>query len=156
MHAIQVFSPRFLIVYQRYIRGNGLAYGAYASLDVESGILNFSLYRVSHTSIHAPLILETDGPQSSNSTKAYEEASKVIKGLVDGSVRPLFSFTKNQNNNPMAGQIEFDQTILDAAKSTIVYGVAKNVSTAGRAVRDVQNISSLLVLIFCTGHCIVY
>ena len=67
-----------------------MAYGAYASLDVESGILNFSLYRVSHTSIHAPLILETDGPQSSNSTKAYEEASKVIKGLVDGSVRPLF------------------------------------------------------------------
>ncbi|KAF9473122.1 hypothetical protein BDN70DRAFT_886165 [Pholiota conissans] len=80
----------------RYIRGSGLAYGAYASLDVEAGLLNFSLYR------------------SSNSIKAYEEAAKVIEGLVDGS-------------------IEFDETILDAAKSTIVYGVAKNVSTAGRA-----------------------
>jgi Zn-dependent M16 (insulinase) family peptidase len=80
----------------RYIRGSGLAYGAYASLDVEAGFLNFSLYR------------------SSNSMKALEEASKVIKGLVDGS-------------------IEFDETILDAAKSTIVYGVTKNVSTAGRA-----------------------
>jgi len=80
----------------RYIRGSGLAYGAYASLDVEAGFLTFSLYR------------------SSNSMKAYEEAAKVIRGLVDGS-------------------IEFDETILDAAKSTIVYGVAKNVSTAGRA-----------------------
>jgi Zn-dependent M16 (insulinase) family peptidase len=31
---------------QRYIRGSGLAYGAYVSLDVEAGLLNFSLYRV--------------------------------------------------------------------------------------------------------------
>lgn len=30
----------------RYIRGSGLAYGAYVSLDVESGLLSFSLYRV--------------------------------------------------------------------------------------------------------------
>jgi len=80
----------------RYIRGSGLAYGAYASLDVEAGLMTFSLYR------------------SSNSMKAFEEAAKVIRGLVDGS-------------------IAFDETILDAAKSTIVFGVAKNVSTAGRA-----------------------
>ncbi|KAF8168013.1 Metalloenzyme, LuxS/M16 peptidase-like protein [Crassisporium funariophilum] len=80
----------------RYIRGSGLAYGAYVSLDVEAGLLNFSLYR------------------SSNSMKAFEEAASVIRGLVNGS-------------------IEFDDTILDAAKSTIVYGVTKNVSTAGRA-----------------------
>ncbi|KAF9569657.1 hypothetical protein CPC08DRAFT_731821 [Agrocybe pediades] len=80
----------------RYIRGSGLAYGAYTSLDVEAGFMTFSLYR------------------SSNSMKAFEEAAKVIKGVVDGT-------------------IEFDETILDAAKSTIVYGVAKNVSTAGRA-----------------------
>ena len=52
--------------------------------------------------------------QSSNSTAAFEEARKVIKGLVDGS-------------------IDLDQGTLDAAKSTIVYAVAKNVSTAGRA-----------------------
>ena len=32
-------------------------------------------------------------------------------------------------------QINLDATVLDAAKSAIVYGVAKNVSTAGRAVR---------------------
>lgn len=38
----------------------------------------------------------------------------MIKGLVDGN-------------------IELDQGTLDAAKSTIVYSVAKNVSTAGRA-----------------------
>jgi len=37
-----------------------------------------------------------------------------MKGLVDGS-------------------ISLDSTTLDAAKSSIVYGVAKNVSTAGRA-----------------------
>ncbi|KAJ7630999.1 Metalloenzyme, LuxS/M16 peptidase-like protein [Roridomyces roridus] len=80
----------------RYIRGSGLAYGAYVSLDVESGLLSFSLYR------------------SSNSMSAYKEASNVLKGLVDGS-------------------ISLDTTTLDAAKSTVVYGVAKNVSTAGRA-----------------------
>lgn len=33
-------------LYQRYIRGSGLAYGAYVSLDVEAGLLSFSLYRV--------------------------------------------------------------------------------------------------------------
>ena len=32
---------------QRVIRGSGLAYGAYISCDLESGLLNFSLYRVS-------------------------------------------------------------------------------------------------------------
>ncbi|KAJ7070954.1 Metalloenzyme, LuxS/M16 peptidase-like protein [Mycena amicta] len=80
----------------RYIRGSGLAYGAYVALDVESGLLSFSLYR------------------SSNSMDGYIEASKVLKGLVDGSI-PL------------------ETTTLDAAKSTVVFGVAKNVSTAGRA-----------------------
>ncbi|KAG6804840.1 hypothetical protein H0H92_002066, partial [Tricholoma furcatifolium] len=29
----------------RYIRGSGLAYGAYVSSDVEAGLLTFSLYR---------------------------------------------------------------------------------------------------------------
>jgi len=32
---------------QRYIRGSGLAYGAYVSADLEAGHLSFSLYRVS-------------------------------------------------------------------------------------------------------------
>ncbi|KAF8807490.1 hypothetical protein BYT27DRAFT_7189561 [Phlegmacium glaucopus] len=80
----------------RYIRGSGLAYGAYVSIDVEAGLLNFSLYR------------------SSNSLKAFEEAATVIRGLLDGSVA-------------------FDVTILDAAKSSIVYEVTNKVSTAGRA-----------------------
>ncbi|RDB28821.1 hypothetical protein Hypma_015435 [Hypsizygus marmoreus] len=80
----------------RYIRGSGLAYGAYASLDVEAGLLSFSLYR------------------SSNSMSAFQEAAKVLKGVVDRS-------------------IAFETTTLDAAKSSIVYGVTKNVSTAGRA-----------------------
>lgn len=80
----------------RYIRGSGLAYGAYVSLDLESGLLSFSLYR------------------SSNSISAYNEAASVIKGLTDHS-------------------ITLDDTTLEAAKSSIVYGVTKNVSTAGRA-----------------------
>ncbi|KAL0072062.1 hypothetical protein AAF712_000985 [Marasmius tenuissimus] len=80
----------------RYIRGSGLAYGAYVSLDLESGLLSFSLYR------------------SSNSMGAYKEASTVLKGLTDGS-------------------ITLDDTTLEAAKSSIVYGVTRNVSTAGRA-----------------------
>lgn len=80
----------------RYIRGSGLAYGAFVSLDVEAGLLSFSLYR------------------SSNSMSAFEEAAKVLKGVVDGS-------------------ISLDQTTLDAAKSSIVYSVARGVSTAGRA-----------------------
>ncbi|KAH7911953.1 Metalloenzyme, LuxS/M16 peptidase-like protein [Hygrophoropsis aurantiaca] len=80
----------------RSIRGAGLAYGAYMSLDREAGLLTFSLYR------------------SSNSMQAFEEARKVIKGLVEGSV-------------------ELETTTLDAAKSSIVYGVTKNVATAGRA-----------------------
>ncbi|KAF5377430.1 hypothetical protein D9615_005325 [Tricholomella constricta] len=80
----------------RYIRGSGLAYGAYTSLDVEAGLLSFSLYR------------------SSNSLSAFHEAAKVLEGLVDRS-------------------IALDLTTLDAAKSSIVYGVTRNVSTAGRA-----------------------
>jgi len=80
----------------RGIRGAGLAYSAYVSLDVEAGLLSFSLYR------------------SSNAMKAFEEASSIIRGLVDGS-------------------IELEDTTVDAAKSTIVYSVARNVATAGRA-----------------------
>lgn len=80
----------------RYIRGSGLAYGAYVSLDLESGLLSFSLYR------------------SSNNMGAFREASTVIKGLADHS-------------------ITLDDTTLEAAKSSIVYGVTKSVSTAGRA-----------------------
>ncbi|KIK71096.1 hypothetical protein GYMLUDRAFT_147646 [Collybiopsis luxurians FD-317 M1] len=80
----------------RYIRGSGLAYGAYTSLDLESGLLSFTLYR------------------SSNALGAFKEARTVLAGLADGS-------------------IALDDTTLDAAKSTIVYDVAKRVSTAGRA-----------------------
>ncbi|KIJ68351.1 hypothetical protein HYDPIDRAFT_106537 [Hydnomerulius pinastri MD-312] len=52
--------------------------------------------------------------RSSNSMEAFKEVNKVITGLVDRSV-------------------ELEDTTLDAAKSSIVYGVAKNVATAGRA-----------------------
>ncbi|KAI0756614.1 Metalloenzyme, LuxS/M16 peptidase-like protein [Daedaleopsis nitida] len=52
--------------------------------------------------------------RSSNSMEAFRQAASVIKGLTDGSI-PL------------------DETVLDAAKSSIVFGVAKSVSTPGRA-----------------------
>ncbi|OJA10818.1 hypothetical protein AZE42_00264 [Rhizopogon vesiculosus] len=80
----------------RSIRGSGLAYGAYMSIDREAGLLTFSLYR------------------SSNSLEAFKQAKAVVSGLVDGTVA-------------------LEDTALDAAKSSIVYGVAKNVATAGRA-----------------------
>jgi len=80
----------------RYIRGSGLAYGASVSLDLETGLLSFALYR------------------SSNSMQALKEADSMIRGLTDGS-------------------IALDTTTLDAAKSSIVFDVARNVSTAGRA-----------------------
>ncbi|KAI0652259.1 Metalloenzyme, LuxS/M16 peptidase-like protein [Trametes meyenii] len=52
--------------------------------------------------------------RSSNSIEAFKQAASVIKGLTDGS-------------------IALDETVLDAAKSSIVFGVAKGVSTPGRA-----------------------
>ncbi|KAG9314439.1 Metalloenzyme, LuxS/M16 peptidase-like protein [Chiua virens] len=52
--------------------------------------------------------------RSSNSTEAFEQVKGVVSGLVDGS-------------------IELEETTLDAAKSSIVYSVTKNVATAGRA-----------------------
>lgn len=52
----------------RFIRGSGLAYGAYMALDVEAGHLTFNVYK-------AP-----------DSFRAYEEGRKVIEGLVNGSI----------------------------------------------------------------------
>jgi hypothetical protein len=42
VHDLNMISPSL----QRYIRGSGLAYGAYVSIDTEAGFLSFSLYRV--------------------------------------------------------------------------------------------------------------
>lgn len=80
----------------RYIRGSGLAYGAYISNDTEGGLLTFSLYR------------------SSSYIAAFEQAAKVVRGLVDGS-------------------IVLDDITLDAAKSSIVFDVAQSISTPGSA-----------------------
>ncbi|KAJ3568798.1 hypothetical protein NP233_g5473 [Leucocoprinus birnbaumii] len=93
--AIEILSATESYLW-RYIRGSGLAYGAYVTLDVEAGLLSFSLYR------------------SSNSMAAFDEAAKVVRGLVDGT-------------------IELNQTDIDSAKSSMVYGVTKGLSTAGRA-----------------------
>ncbi|GJE87608.1 Zn-dependent peptidase M16-like protein [Phanerochaete sordida] len=52
----------------RYIRGSGLAYGAYVNLDMEAGLVGFTLYR------------------SSNSVEAFNQAKSVIEGLVKGTI----------------------------------------------------------------------
>ncbi|KAH9982380.1 Metalloenzyme, LuxS/M16 peptidase-like protein [Lactifluus volemus] len=52
----------------RYIRGSGLAYGAYVGIDLEAGRVTFSLYR------------------SSNSLEAFKQAAIVVRSLVDGSI----------------------------------------------------------------------
>ncbi|KAH9944050.1 Metalloenzyme, LuxS/M16 peptidase-like protein [Epithele typhae] len=52
--------------------------------------------------------------RSSNSMEAFKQAASVMKGLTDGS-------------------IALDETVLDAAKSSIVFNVAKGVSTPSRA-----------------------
>lgn len=36
----------FFLFVQRFIRGSGLAYGAYMALDVEAGHLSFHVYKV--------------------------------------------------------------------------------------------------------------
>ncbi|KAG9001081.1 hypothetical protein FRB93_012461 [Tulasnella sp. JGI-2019a] len=96
----------------RFIRGSGLAYGANMSVDLEAGHLSFSVYK-------AP-----------DSYLAYQEARKVVIGLVDGS-------------------ISMDQTVIDGAKSSLVYSAARAVSTPGRAVvtkEDVQRVLKEYVL----------
>ncbi|KZV77044.1 hypothetical protein PENSPDRAFT_645781 [Peniophora sp. CONT] len=80
----------------RYIRGSGLAYGAYAGVDLEAGHVSFSLYR------------------SSNALAAAAQGKVVVNGLVDGS-------------------IALDETALDAAKSSIVFGVTRSVASPVRA-----------------------
>ncbi|KAG8964011.1 hypothetical protein FRC03_002295 [Tulasnella sp. 419] len=52
----------------RYIRGSGLAYGSNMSIDLESGLVGFTVFR-------AP-----------DAYKAYAEGLKVVRGLTDGSI----------------------------------------------------------------------
>ncbi|OSD05304.1 hypothetical protein PYCCODRAFT_1362169 [Trametes coccinea BRFM310] len=93
--AVEVLNAKESFLW-RYIRGSGLAYGAYCDYDLEAGLVNFTLDR------------------SANSIEAFKQAANVIRGLTDGS-------------------IAMDDTVLDAAKSSIVFGVAQSVSTPNRA-----------------------
>ncbi|KZV65225.1 hypothetical protein PENSPDRAFT_587192 [Peniophora sp. CONT] len=80
----------------RYIRGSGLAYGAYAGVDLEAGHVSFSLYR------------------ASNALAAAAQGKVVVNGLADAS-------------------IALKETDLDAAKSSIVFGVTNSVAGPVRA-----------------------
>ncbi|KAF8527970.1 Metalloenzyme, LuxS/M16 peptidase-like protein [Hysterangium stoloniferum] len=65
--ALEVLNATEGFLWQ-YIRGAGLAYGAYVGLDVEAGLLSFTTYR------------------SSNPFQAFQEARKVLQGLSDGTI----------------------------------------------------------------------
>ena len=82
------------------------------------------------------MFMADDISKSSNSLKAFEAATTVIRGLVDGSVRAFFSPRSFSLNNDL--QVDFDDTVFDAAKSGIVYQVAKSVCTAEKAVRSIH------------------
>jgi hypothetical protein len=66
------------------IRGSGLAYGAGVEIDTESGLVGFSIYRVS-----VLFLVDKTNDQSPNAFLAYQEGGKVLQGLVDGSVCPF-------------------------------------------------------------------
>ena len=72
--------------------------------------------------------------QSSGYIAAYEQAGKVVRGLVDGSVStPRRSLS---SVGLILSQIALDDIALDAAKSSVVFDVAQNVSTPGSAASD--------------------
>ncbi|PWN49324.1 hypothetical protein IE53DRAFT_388475 [Violaceomyces palustris] len=83
----------------RFIRGAGLAYGASIRSDPEAQLIHFSLYR------------------SPDSAKAFLEARKVIKSLVEG-------------------ETEMDETVLESAKSSLHFGVADSEGTVGMAAME--------------------
>ncbi|KIM20884.1 hypothetical protein M408DRAFT_30019 [Serendipita vermifera MAFF 305830] len=89
--ALDVLSGAELYFWKR-IRGAGLAYGASASLDVQIGHVSF------------------DAWTSPNAAKAYQEAKRVVEGLVNGTI-PL------ENHK------------LEAAKSSYAYTLAEGFST---------------------------
>ena len=64
--------------------------------------------------------------------EGFKQGKEVLEGLVSGKVRRIVSYRIACCLLPL--QIALDETTLDAAKSSIVYGVTKGVSTPGRAV----------------------
>ena len=65
--------------------------------------------------------------------KAFQEAAKVVRGLLDGSVRNKVNYHLFELQNTV--KIHLTDTIIDTAKSSIVYDVTKGVSTTSSAVR---------------------
>ncbi|WWC62849.1 uncharacterized protein I303_105447 [Kwoniella dejecticola CBS 10117] len=74
------------------IRGSGLAYGANVSVYPEPGLVGFTVYR------------------SPNAMLAYEAAGKIMRGLVDGSIK-------------------LDQDIVDGSRSSMTYDYARRSET---------------------------
>ncbi|WWC88419.1 uncharacterized protein L201_003330 [Kwoniella dendrophila CBS 6074] len=74
------------------IRGSGLAYGANVAVYPEPGLVGFTVYR------------------SPNAMLAYEAAGKIMRGLVDGSIK-------------------LDQDIVDGARSSMTYDYARRSET---------------------------
>nr|XP_019045357.1 cytoplasmic protein [Kwoniella bestiolae CBS 10118]OCF24287.1 cytoplasmic protein [Kwoniella bestiolae CBS 10118] len=74
------------------IRGSGLAYGAEVAVYPEPGLVGFTVYR------------------SPNAMLAYEAAGKIMRGLVDGSIK-------------------LDQDIVDGCRSSMTYDFARRSET---------------------------
>ena len=101
--------------------------------DREAGLIIFSLYRVSFIFVQT-LALLIIYIQSSDSMEAVNQVHNVVSGLVKGTVGFWFLRIPPVDSAASSQQIELEETSLDAAKSSIVYTVTKNVATAGRAV----------------------
>ena len=63
-----------------------MAYGASTGINLESGHIYLTLYRVCVLAVDVVCDGEADNPQSPNSYLAFQQGAKVIKGLTDGSV----------------------------------------------------------------------
>lgn len=111
------------------IRGSGLAYGARIETDPESGLVGFSVYRVSaYTSTRSI----TDKDQSPNAMLAYEAGGKLLAGLADGTVCaiPLLIW----RTLSFWVQVELEQNIIDSARSSLTYSYARKSETVMGAV----------------------
>lgn len=100
---------------QKRIRGAGLAYGASVDTEEECGILSFTVYR------------------SPDAARAIRAAADCLQGLVDGSVS-LPTIRPIRPGTDAICQIELDENIVNGARSTMAYSLARQESNVGAAV----------------------
>jgi len=121
--------------FQRYIRGLGLAYYAFVGVDLEAGLVTFTLYRVRSivlSDYHFPF----DETRHLGRVRTALKLSN--KGRRSSVVSLMAQYVLKHlcwSPIPNISQIALEDIALDTAKSSIVYSVTKGVSTPGDAVR---------------------